>query len=54
MGWEMPASIAIWGVEAETPDIFSDTLSPPVAAAVHEVAKEVIEYLSTPLDWSET
>ena len=54
MGWEMPDFIAIWGIEAETPDIFSETLSPPVAAAVEKVASEVIEYLATPLDWSET
>ena len=54
MGWDMPDSIAIWGIEAGTADIFSETLSPPVAAAVAEVANEVIEYLSTPLDWSET
>ncbi len=48
MGWEMPDSIAIWGIEAETPDIFSETLSPPVAAAVERVASEVIKYLNTP------
>lgn len=54
MGWEMPDSIAIWGIEAGTADIFCETLSPPVAAAVEEVADEVIDYLSTPLDWSET
>jgi hydrogenase maturation protease len=48
MGWEMPKTIAIWGIEAATADVFSETLSPPVAAAVAEVANEVIEYLSTP------
>jgi hydrogenase maturation protease len=48
MGWKMPDSIAIWGIEAETPDIFSDNLSPSVAAAVEKVAVEVIDYLNTP------
>lgn len=50
MGWEMPDSIAIWGIEAETADVFSETLSPPVADAVEKVVVEVIEYLTTPLD----
>lgn len=50
MGWAMPTSIAIWGIEAGMADIFSETLSPPVANAVDQVASEVIEYLSTPLD----
>ncbi len=53
LGWDMPGSIAIWGIEAGIADVFSEDLSPPVAAAVEEVANEVIEYLSTPLDRSE-
>jgi hydrogenase maturation protease len=50
MGWAMPASITIWAIEAGTTDIFSETLSPPVKNAIDQVATEVIEYLSTPLD----
>ena len=50
MGWEMPSSIAIWGIEADTADVFSESLSPSVAEAVEKVTAEVIEYLSTPLD----
>ncbi|MDJ0953822.1 MAG: hydrogenase maturation protease [Acidimicrobiia bacterium] len=50
LGWEMPDLIAIWGIEAGVADVFSEDLSPPVAAAVAEVANEVIEYLTTPLD----
>ena len=49
MGWEMPDSISIWGIEAGTADVFSETLSPPVAAAVERVAAEVVEYLNIPL-----
>jgi hydrogenase maturation protease len=48
LGWAMPDSIAIWGIEAGTADIFSETLSPPVADAVEQVATEVIEYLTPP------
>lgn len=48
MGWAMPDSIAIWGVEAGTADIFSETLSPPVADTVEQVTSEVIEYLTPP------
>jgi hypothetical protein len=50
MGWEMPETIAIWGIEAATADVFTEDLSPCVADAVKQVAAEVIEYLSTPLD----
>ncbi len=48
MGWEMPGSIAIWGIEAGIADVFSEDLSPPVARAVGQVVTEVIEYLSAP------
>ncbi|MDJ0924417.1 MAG: hydrogenase maturation protease [Acidimicrobiia bacterium] len=50
MGWQMPATIAIWGIEAETCHTFREQLSPSVAAAIHEVVEEVAAYLSTPLD----
>ncbi len=46
MGWEMPASIAIWGIEASSFGTFSEGLSPPVAKAVHEVARRVTEFLA--------
>ena len=53
LGWEVPDSIAIWGIEAGVADLFSEDLTPPVAAAVTQVVNEVIKYLSTPLDRSE-
>ncbi len=48
MGWAMPETIAIWGIEAETYNTFCEELSSPVAAAVEKVAAEVIEYLTPP------
>ena len=46
MGWEMPETIAIWGIEATSCDTFGEELSPPVAAATHEVARQVTEFLA--------
>ncbi|MEA2001075.1 MAG: hydrogenase maturation protease [Actinomycetota bacterium] len=45
LGWEMPEIIAIWGIEASSVGVFSETLSPPVARSTHEVANQVIEFL---------
>lgn len=48
MGWQMPTAIAIWGIEASSADVFSDSLSPPVAAAVQRVVPEVLAFFATP------
>jgi hydrogenase maturation protease len=48
MGWKMPKTIAIWGIEAEIADVFSESLSPQVAAAVEQVVDEVIGFLTPP------
>ena len=48
MGWEMPTDIAIWGIEAATVDVFSESLSLPVAEAVKQVTAEVKNYLTDP------
>ena len=45
LGWKMPASIAIWGIEAASADTFTEELSAPVAAAVPRVADQVAEFL---------
>jgi len=47
MGWEMPETIAIWGIEGSSVGVFSETLSAPVARSTHEVANQVIEFLRT-------
>ncbi len=49
MGWEMPDTIAIWGIEASSVGTFSEDLSPTVAAATFLVADQVIDFL-TPTD----
>ena len=46
LGWEMPETIAIWGIEAASCNTFSEQLSPPVAAAIPEVAEQVIDFLA--------
>jgi len=45
LGWEMPERIAIWGVEAEVVDIFSEDLSPSVAGAIEAVVGEVLGFI---------
>jgi hydrogenase maturation protease len=45
MGWEMPATIAIWGIEASSIGTFTEDLSPVVAKATQAVAAQVIEFL---------
>lgn len=46
MGWQLPETIGIWGIEAASADVFSDSLSPPVAAAVRSVVAEVLAFLT--------
>jgi hydrogenase maturation protease len=45
LGWRMPATVAIWGIEAASTDVFSDRLSPPVEEAVQRVVAEVLTFL---------
>lgn len=47
LGWEMPETIAIWGIEASEVGVFSENLSSAVARSTHEVANQVIEFLRT-------
>lgn len=47
MGWEMPNTIAIWGIEAASCATFTDELSPAVSASIHIVADQVTEFLKT-------
>ena len=49
MGWEMPNTVAIWGIEASSVDTFTDQLSAEVAAAIEEVTDQVIEFLAEDL-----
>ncbi len=49
MGWRMPAELAIWAVEAAVADTFGEGLSPPVAAAVPRVVREVLTFLDPTL-----
>jgi hydrogenase maturation protease len=45
MGWEMPDTIAIWGIEASSIGAFTEDLSPVVAKATQAVAEQVTEFL---------
>jgi len=45
LGWDMPADVAIWGVEAERADEFHEGLSPAVAAAVEPLIHEVLRFV---------
>jgi len=45
LGWEMPDTIAIWGIEASSSGTFTEELSPVVAKATHAVADQVTEFL---------
>ena len=45
LGWELPSEVAIWGIEAGDADVFTEQLTPPVAAAVHEVVHAVARFL---------
>lgn len=46
LGWDMPDTIAIWGIEAASSGKFTEELSPVVAAATHEVASQIREFLA--------
>jgi hydrogenase maturation protease len=46
MGWQMPDTVAIWGVEAERVDVFHEGLSPAVAAAVEPLIAQLLSFLS--------
>jgi hydrogenase maturation protease len=46
MGWAMPETIAIWGIEASSMGTFTEQLSPVVAAATRRVAAEVMAFLA--------
>ncbi|MCP3993546.1 MAG: hydrogenase maturation protease [bacterium] len=48
LGWGMPDTIAIWGIEAASFGTFTEELSPAVAAAIHEVARQVRNFLTSP------
>lgn len=48
MGWAMPETIAIWGIEAASMGTFTEELSPVVAAATRRVAAAVTAFLATP------
>ena len=50
LGWAMPRSIAIWGIEAASCGTFTERLSQPVADAIPEVAEQVIDFLAPPCD----
>ena len=45
MGWEMPDTIVIWGIEASSIGTFTEDLSPVVAKATQAVAAQVTEFL---------
>jgi hydrogenase maturation protease len=47
MGWEMPGTIAIWGIEAASCGTFTEELSPAVSASIHIVADQVTQFLKT-------
>jgi hydrogenase maturation protease len=47
MGWEMPDTIAIWGIEAASFGTFTESLSLPVSESIYEVAKQVTQFLKT-------
>ena len=47
MGWQMPDTIAIWGIEAGSLETFTESLSPRVAESTREVAKQVGQFLRT-------
>lgn len=49
LGWAMPETIAIWGIEALSVDTFTEELSPAVATATRHVADEVAAFLEAPL-----
>ena len=48
MGWDMPESVAIWGVEAERVGVFHEGLSASVTAAVEPLMAELTEFLEEP------
>ncbi|MEE9582762.1 MAG: hydrogenase maturation protease [Acidimicrobiia bacterium] len=45
MGWEMPDTVAIWGVEAERVGVFHEGLSPAVAAAVEPLIRDLTLFI---------
>lgn len=45
LGWRMPSTIAIWGIEGAVLDRFAERLSPAVAAAADVVYEEVLQFL---------
>jgi hydrogenase maturation protease len=46
MGWQMPAQIAIWGIEGDEMDEFKEELSPAVWRAVDQVVKEILRFFN--------
>lgn len=46
MGWNMPETIAIWGIEATSVETFTEELSIAVSDSVDEVTHQVIEFLT--------
>jgi len=45
LGWSLPNSIAIWGIEGQVTNQFREGLSPPVRNAVDRVVSEVLSFL---------
>ena len=45
MGWDMPDSIAIWGIEADFVGVFVEGMSPLMAPAIERVVAEVTEFI---------
>lgn len=48
LGWDMPHTVAIWGIEGRSVDTFSESLSPQVAASARVVADQVAAFLQAP------
>ena len=45
LGWSLPDSIAIWGIEGQVTNQFREELSPPVRDAIDIVVSEVLRFL---------
>ena len=42
---KIPAKIAIWGIEGQVMDVFTETLSPAVHASLQDVVNDVLAFL---------
>jgi len=45
MGVKIPEKIAIWGIEGQVMDVFTESLSPAVRASLEEIVNNVLAFL---------